>query len=195
MPLNADLLDRLAKLHGLIPDALGETLAELAAAVPRDRCIVEIGSYCGKSTCYLAHGAMSGYGAPVFAIDPWDTDGNPTGRFGFAQQETRLRFQQQVHEAGCSHQVTAFRAFSQDMARVWQRPIGLLYIDGSHTEADVQRDVTAWTTFLSSGSVVAFDDYRTQNNPGVEKVVDRLKASTNWTWVEGPKPLIYGLIP
>lgn len=195
MPLNADLLDRLSRLHGLIPDALGECLADLAATVPRDRSIVEIGSYCGKSTCYLAQGAMHGYGAPVFAIDPWDTEGNPTGRFAFATAGTRLRFQQQVQDMGCSHHVTAFRAFSRDVAKFWQRPVGLLYIDGSHTEGDVQRDVTAWNPFLSSGSVVAFDDYRTERNPGVEKVVTRLMHSTDWRWVEGPRPLIYAVLP
>jgi predicted O-methyltransferase YrrM len=195
MPLSLEVAATLADLHGLIPEAVGIRLAELAATVHPDHAIVEIGSYCGKSTCYLAHGSLAGKGAPVFAVDPWDTPGNVGGRFGYDTVATKLRFRQQVRDAGVAHQVTAFRAFSRDMARLWQRPIGLLYIDGSHTEEDVRTDLTLWSPYLVHGGIVAFDDYRTERNPGVAKVVDPLRQAGHWRWEDGPPPLVVGFLP
>lgn len=184
----------LAALEGLIPDALGLTLAAIAAGVPRSRAIVEVGSYRGKSTAYLAAGSRAGLGAPVFAVDPWDTPGNVTGRFGFADPTTREAFTRQLASVGLLEHVTPLRGFSTDVARHWLRPIGLLYVDGSHTETDVRRDVDAWGPFLAPGAVIAFDDYRTERNPGVAKVVDRLRTDPRFVqWTLGPAPLVYAV--
>lgn len=195
--LTQELLVKLAGLDGLIPHEVGTRLAELAATVPPEHAIVEIGSYRGKSTCYLAAGARAGLGAHVFAVDPWDSPGNRTGRFGFADPTTRLAFHQQVATMGLSDRITAFRARSTDLARYWTRPIGLLYIDGSHTEEDVLLDWQAWSPFLAPRWIVAFDDYRTERNPGVARVVDRLMASSaiGATWEVGPAPLVTGRKP
>jgi hypothetical protein len=89
-------------------------------------------------------------------------------------------------------QITPFRSYSVDLAIRWQKPIGLLYIDGSHTEKDVMLDWNAWAIHLAKGAVVAFDDYRTKNNPGVEKYVDKLRSRGKWE--EGPHPLIVGYL-
>lgn len=182
----------LSSLEGLIPDAVGVRLAELAALVPSEQCIVEIGSYRGKSTCYLASGSRAGFHAPVFAVDPWDSPGNVTGRFSFAAERTREAFMAQVKQAGYSAIITPFRAFSRDMARHWLRPIGLLYVDGSHTAGDVQRDWDCWSPHLAAGAAIAFDDYRTERNPGVAIVVDKLRATAGMIWQEGPAPLVVG---
>jgi hypothetical protein len=191
--LSAEWREKLAPLEGLISEDVGTTLAELAASVPRSRAIVELGSYRGKSTAYLAAGAAIGNGAPVFAVDPWDTPGNRTGRFGFADPATRAAFMAQLSAVGLLDRVTPLRGFSTDVARHWLRPIGLLYVDGSHTEADVRADVEAWAPFLEPGAVIAFDDYRTDRNPGVAAVVDRMRKGSAFTgWIEGPSPLVYG---
>ena len=191
MPLDQTTQNRLAALGGLISHEVGMRLAELAAAVPPEACIVEVGSYRGKSGCYLGAGSRAGLGAPVFCIDPWDLPGNPNGRFGFNQRETRERFQQQVNASGLQQIVTGLRAYSRDAAMMWTRPIGLLYIDGSHTEADVRTDVLAWSPHRLPGAPMAFDDYDTKNNPGVKRFVDTLRAKGG-RWEFGPAPLMVG---
>jgi hypothetical protein len=198
MPLTPEVIARLAALEGLIPEAVGLKLADLAAKVPEHQAIVEIGSYKGKSTCYLAAGSEAGGLASVFAVDPWDTPGNPGGRFGFDQAATHAAFQRQVVLMGYHLVISPLKGFSRDVAKRWgqgRRPIGLLYIDGSHTEADVRADLSAWSPFLAAGAVVAFDDYRTERNPGVAKVVDPLRAAGHWRWEEGPTPLVVAYLP
>lgn len=194
LTLSPELRARLAALEGLISPEVGMALASLAARVPAGLPIVELGSYRGKSTAYLAAGSFAVSDAPVFAVDPWDTPGNITGRFGFADPATLLAFHAQLASVDLLRFVTPLRGFSTDVAKHWLRPIGLLYIDGSHTLADVLADVKAWGKFIPAGGVIAFDDYRTDRNPGVATVVDALRAGKEFRdWVEGPAPLVYGV--
>lgn len=189
MPLDPTLAARLAALEGLIPPALGECLHDLAAHVPPHAVIVEIGSYRGKSTCYLASGAPEG--VTVYAVDPWDSPGNATGRFEFAHPRTFIGFLRQTGDIGLRDRIVPIRGFSTTVAKSWTdaRPIGLLYVDGSHLEHDVRDDFTAWFPFLIPGAVVAFDDYDTPRNPGVKKVVDHLAVALGITVELGPRPL------
>jgi len=165
-------------LVGLIPHELGVELSTLAAAVPADLAIVELGSFKGRSTAYLAMGARSA-GGHVFAVDAWDLPGNVTGRFGFADPATREAFEAQLRAVRLWSRVTPIRAFSTDAASSWPPPgagprIGLLYVDADHSEASVRADFEAWRPHLAPGAVVAFDDYGTPRNPGVAWVVDEL---------------------
>ena len=167
--------ERLAALYGLVSADVGEALAHLASVVPADEAIVEIGSFRGKSTCYLAAGSKDGFGAKVFAVDPWDTPGNASGRFGFAEPSTRQRFDEQVRSMRFASRVTALQGFSADVAKRWKGPlVGLLFIDGDHAEASVRADFEAWKPKLRDGAMVVFDDYLSPKNPGVKKAVDSL---------------------
>ena len=149
-------------LTGLISAEQGDVLASLAAEVPEDQAIVEIGSFKGKSTAFLAYGARLGRGAHVWAVDPWDLPGNPYGKHGFSAPEVREAFEAQLRACRLWSRVTALRAFSTEAAADWTgQPIGLLYIDGDHEEAAVRADVAAWTPHLAAEHVIVFDDLDT----------------------------------
>lgn len=167
--------ERLAELTGLVSAEVGETLASYAAEVPKDQAIVELGSFKGKSTCYLAAGAKDGNGAHVYAVDAWDLAGNNTGRFGFAEPSVRDAFDAQVRSMRFANRITACQGFSVDVAASWDGPpVGLLFIDADHGEASVRADFEAWKPNLAPGATVIFDDYDTPRNPGVQAVVDSL---------------------
>lgn len=169
------ILDRLDTLDGLLNPGIGEALYGLAAAVPSMHAIVEIGSFKGKSTAYLAAGSKEGNGAPVFAIDPWDLPGNVYGKHGYSAPIVRERFEEQLRSVRLWSRITPIRAFSCDAATAWDGPpVGLLFIDADHTEAAVRADFDCWRSRLSEQHVVAFDDYDTPRNPGVRAVVDSL---------------------
>lgn len=168
-------LERLAALSGLVSPEVGQALARLAAQVPEDEAIVEVGSFRGKSTCYLAAGAKSGNGAKVWAVDPWDTPGNVTGRFGFAEPSTRQTFDAQVKSMRLSPRITPLQGFSSDVARGWSGPdVGMLFIDGDHSAASVLGDFVAWQPHLANRAVVVFDDYLSERSRGVKEAVDVL---------------------
>lgn len=169
--------DPLHNLSGLITPEVGEALYNLALAVPATQAVVEVGSFRGKSTAFLASGARDGKDAKVFAVDAWDTPGNVTGRFGFADPTTFDVFEAQLRSVRLWSRVTPLKGFSKDVAAGWTGPaIGLLFIDADHQADNVRGDFDAWLPHLVKTARVAFDDLDTPKNPGVRKVVEALVA-------------------
>jgi hypothetical protein len=169
---------QLTDLRGLITTEVGEALRDLAAAVPADLAIVELGSFKGMSTAHLATGARDGHGAHVWAVDPWDLPGNVYGKHGYSAPIVRDEFERQLRAMRLWSRITPLRAFSVDAATDWTGPaIGLLYIDADHAEAAVRADVHAWTPHLAAGHTLAFDDLDTPRNPGVRVVVEELEQA------------------
>jgi hypothetical protein len=182
-------LDYLRSLEGLmLTEATCLKLAELAAGCPPSLAIVEIGSFKGKSTSYLAAGSR---GAPVHAIEPWDLPGNVFGKHGYSRPEVKQAFDRQT--APYAELITAHQGFSYEVAKTWSLPIGLLFIDGSHEYKDVKRDLLAFEPWLALGAVVAFDDYG-RANPGVIKFVEELRKGTRFRdWDFSVAPLAIGV--
>lgn len=176
--------EMLRTLEGLVTPELGEELYRLAAKVPSALAVVEIGSFKGMSTCYLAAGRRAGMGAiemgKVWAVDPWDLPANVDGKHGFKDPSVRATFEHQVSKMGLAEWVVPTQGFSRDVAKLWGQweypPVGMLYIDGDHAERSVLDDFYAWEPFLVPGAVVAFDDYGTRRNPGVKIAVRKLSA-------------------
>lgn len=165
----------LTEVKGLMTPEACEALRDLASEVPTDQYIVNIGVYKGQSVCWLAAGG----GSHVVGIDPWDLDGNEPGRFRYDQAEAEAK--RQIHEAGFDDRVTLIRGFSTEVAKQWDwGPVGLVFIDGDHSQFAVLADALAWSEHLASGGILVFDDYDTPKNPGVRHAVDHLAWSLEW---------------
>ena len=146
-----------------------ELLFELAGAVPEGQDIVELGSYLGRSTAFLALGA--GSGVTVHAVDPHDQD-LTRETTGASLTNTVDLFRMHMDEVGVADRVCAHRQVSLDAARSYAgRPIGLLFVDATHTEEAVVEDGRAWSAHLAPRCLVSFDDI---NTPAVKRGVKRL---------------------
>ncbi len=179
--LTAATAAKLEALSGLIPHDEGLALADLAYDVRADEAIVELGSFKGKSTAYLAAGARRGHGARVYAVEPHDLPGNVYGKHGYSAPEVRDAFDAQLRSVRLRSAVEYVQAFSWVAAELWDGPpVGLLFIDGDHAEHAIRRDLAAWEPHLAARAVVAFDDLDTPKNPGVRVVVDDCVAA-GWT--------------
>lgn len=166
-----DLAD-IDALDGLITPEVGHILYDLALDVPADRAVVEIGSYRGHSTAYLAAAARG----PVYAVDPWELL-DVTEWCHWCEQATRAQFEAQLAAVGLLDRVTVLQGLSTEMAGGYDGPpVGLLYVDGNHGEEAVHSDVQAWLPHVAQGALVVFDDYLTVGNPGVARAVDRLRT-------------------
>lgn len=157
----------LPAVEGHLSEAEAGALARLAAAVPRDAQIVEIGSYRGRSTIALALGSRSGAGASVYAVDPHvEFTGPLGGRFGPADRQA---FYRNLADAGLGDLVALVALESVAAARAWDAPrVGLLFVDGDHTAAAVRSDIEAWLPHLRHDAIVAFHD---ADFPGVTETV------------------------
>jgi MMP 1-O-methyltransferase len=152
----APVKELIKDVPGWLSDEEGEALYELAKECTGKGVIVEIGSWKGKSTICLGLGSRAGSGVRIFAVDP-----HADYRHG--------EFKENVERAGVADLVTPVKGFSQDVVDDFHEPIELLFVDGSHEEADVLHDFETWVPKVVEGGTVAFHD--TTWHPGVRRVV------------------------
>lgn len=172
----------LATIPGEISEREGLGLAWLASRVPAGLCIVEIGSYMGRSTCYLAEGALhSGSGVQIFAVDlwgeaPWPQYSDPTNYQAFCRAVSALRLRDMV---------TAMPADSSPAAAAWAGPsIGLLFVDANHTFEGVGNDYRAWQRHIAPGGLLALHD-AADPQWGVGRAIDEVIMPSG-LWEPGP---------
>lgn len=152
---------------GFMPDDEGRALYDAAKSCANEGPIVEIGTYCGKSTMYLAAAALE-RNTVVCTVDHhsgseehqpgWEYHDTSlvdavTGRF-----DTVTTFRRTVVRAGLSETVVGIVGPSTTVAAVWRTPIALLFIDGGHTEEAAQRDFRSWAGWISVGGTLAIHD-------------------------------------
>ena len=162
-----------AEIEGWLSNAEGELLYLLAKEVPSGQAIVELGSWKGKSTVWLDKGAQSGQGNTVYSIDPHR--GSET-HVSEGEEDTYGRFLNNPTKAGVKEIVVPLVAASHQVAKGWQKEVGLLWIDASHRYEGVKRDFLSWKPHLASAAVVVFHDC---NQPGPARVVDEYVDSSS----------------
>ena len=168
------LVRRVLAVEGMLTSEEAAELIRLAAMVHGESCVLEVGSYRGRSTTALALGVQMGGNAPIYAIDPHEPfHGVLGGTFGPAD---RRAFFRNLVKAGVVEQVRLVNLSSEIVSKGWTKPIGLLWLDGDHSYEGVQRDFDAWAPFLIPHAVVAFHD-ACDPALGPRQLVDRLLAS------------------
>jgi predicted O-methyltransferase YrrM len=159
-----------------VTDAEGGALARLARAVPEGQLIIEVGSYRGRSTCFLAAGSAQGGRADVYAVDLWtaapEMQADRKGKLKrrpYRSAEARQAFDEAVRRYGHGL-VHAIQGASIEVAETFGPGVaGLVFIDASHAAADVAADCRAWAPTIASGGIIAFHDW---DFPGVRAGVD-----------------------
>lgn len=163
------------EIDGGMTHAEGLRLSYLASIVPKDLTIVEIGSFKGRSTCFLGMGSKYGNEAKVYGIDPWDKglpyrDATRT----YWDEENEKQFYVNIESLNLKNIVTGIKNFSLEEVKKWDKKIGLLHIDGDHTYEGVKNDYNAWKNFLVPNSIIAFHD---ANMPPIIKFIEEVKLS------------------
>lgn len=166
-----------------------EQLTYLASQV-MGGVVVEIGSFRGDSTYALAQGTDK----PVYAIDMWDlifSTGN-TGRISLPKFGVHSP---EIYKAFCDKtkgkNIIGVKGISSEIAKVWNMPIGLLFIDGDHRYAGVMSDYNGFAKHIIQNGYLVFHDYG-HAITDVTKAVDEIKTFPIWTdWQRGGIKLIW----
>ena len=174
------ILSRMKTIEGWLSeeeaDLLIATLGRAVALSTDAPAIVEVGSYCGRSTVVLGS-VVQAIGlekdAKVYAIDPHD------GKLGALDQGIRQlppsldKFQSNIAAAGLTNIVKLVRSHSFEVQ--WNKPICFLFIDLLHDYMNVARDFHHFEPWVAAGSYVVFHDYAPYY-PGVMTFVDETLA-------------------
>ncbi|WP_158606534.1 class I SAM-dependent methyltransferase [Paenibacillus ginsengarvi] len=188
--IDEERIEHLYRMVSSVPGWLerneGETLYRLARYKAPVPTVVELGSWKGKSTCWLS-GALQDRGeGRVHAVDLWNW--KPSGKPLDHPDEVLDEFKQNLRKLGLGENVETIRMKTVDASRKWRRrsPIGLLFIDASHRYAAVREDFEYWSPMVATGGYIAFHDVNTWQGP--TKLVSELpkwyvKVRTKGLWV------------
>ena len=146
-------------------DALYE--AGVAAALTVGGPMVEIGSYCGRSTVWLGAAARAA-DTVLFAVD--HHRGSEENQAGWehhdptvldprtGQMDTLPVFRLIIHDAGLEDVVIAVVGHSPTVARYWSTPLSFVFIDGGHGEGPARLDYEGWSSHVAIGGTLAIHD-------------------------------------
>lgn len=141
----------LESLPGYLAPEEGMCLHWLAQKVPPGCGAVEIGSFKGKSSSYIAAG-LTAPGARLACVDVWENRAMPYD----PPEDVLPEFERNV--APYRHKIDIHRGLSADIAAQWPSLIDLLFIDGDHSYEGCLGDIDAWLPHVRPGGWVAFHD-------------------------------------
>ncbi len=153
--------------RGFMPPEEGIALYETAARYAGLGPVAEIGTYCGKSTIYLA-AAASQAGQVVLTVDHhrgseeiqpgWEHHDPELVDPATGRMDSLPFFRANLAAAGLEEHVIAVIGTSAEVSRLWRAPLGMLFIDGGHSEIHVVVDYEGWAPWVAHGGALAFHD-------------------------------------
>ncbi|MBH5334581.1 class I SAM-dependent methyltransferase [Streptomyces pactum] len=129
--------------------------------------LLEVGTYCGRSTILLADAARA---AGTVAVTVDHHRGSEEQQPGWEYHDPSLvdpevglmdtlpSFRRTLHAAGLEEYVIAVVGRSPQVAAVWQGPLGLVFIDGGHTDEHANGDYEGWAPKVAPGGLLVIHD-------------------------------------
>lgn len=179
MVLSLPILNRMKTIDGWLNEKEADLLlatCHRAVASSAESAIVEIGSFCGRSTVVLGSVLQSlAASTKVYAIDSHEGIVGAAGSGGGIKSlgSTLDVFHRNITENALTPFVEAIVKRSYEVT--WDKPIALLFVDGLHDYDNVSRDFHHFEPWVVAGGYIAFHDYA-DYYPGVKKFVDELVA-------------------
>jgi predicted O-methyltransferase YrrM len=165
--VDADLLSHARAAKGFMPDDEGLALHRAGGVGADSGPLLEIGTYCGKSSVYLGAAARDA-GTVLFTVDHhrgsvenqagWEHHDPTVVDERVAKMDTLPFARATIHDAGLEGTVILVVGPSSTVARYWHTPVGLLFIDGGHAEDVAQADYESWQRFVAPGGLLAIHD-------------------------------------
>ncbi|MFI8928092.1 class I SAM-dependent methyltransferase [Streptomyces sp. NPDC053474] len=129
--------------------------------------LLEVGTYCGRSTILLADAARAA-GVSVITVDHhrgseeqqpgWEYHDPQTVDPEVGRMDTLPAFRRTLHKAGLEDHVIAVVGRSPQVARLWHAPLGLVFIDGGHTDEHANADYEGWAPHVAPGGLLVIHD-------------------------------------
>jgi len=148
--MDIKIVSALNRLPGWLSIHEGQFLHKAALILKNKKgAVVEIGSFQGKSTIYLAKTNQR-----IYAIDPH------RGKLdnGTKITPTLTAFKKNITDFYVKSNVVLIQKTSFSAAKSWKKKIKLLFIDGLHDEKNAESDYDKWSPFLIDGGIVAMHD-------------------------------------
>jgi hypothetical protein len=145
-----------------VPGWFTQAECRLWSEACRDRNVLELGRYHGRSTVVAAQTAHS-----VVSID--NASEQPADAW--------------LRRYGLRHKVWLRQGLFADLTPTSGGPFSACLIDGDHSRRSVKADIAAVVAHLAPQAVIGFHDYGDPDHPDVKPVVDAMAKRQGWRLV------------
>ena len=159
---------------------------------PSNSVFVEVGSWKGKSSAYMAVEIInSGKNIDFFCVDTWKGSDEHSDSQKHQLFEKFLKNIEPV-----ASYIKPLRMTSLQAANTFKdQSIDFCFIDASHDYENVKNDILAWLPKVKRDGIMGGHDYHANGQywPGVAKAVheciprDKLQSEGDWWWYEKEK--------
>jgi predicted O-methyltransferase YrrM len=165
----------LGAVRGFLDHQEGMMLYHIALAASKRGPCLEIGSYCGKSTIYIATACRLN-NAILFSIDHHRGSEEQQPGEGYFdprlfdpmtfQVDTFREFRKNIELAGLEDTVVPVVCKSEVAAKSWATALSLVFIDGGHSYEAVKTDYTIWNRHIMPDGFLLIHDIFTDPAEG-----------------------------
>ena len=173
-----------AQLDGWLNDVEGRTLFSIAMRGQQSGHIVEIGSWKGKSSSYLALAAKL-RGEKVVCIEHFFGDGKgreellstSPGKNSFSEFAYNLK-NNDLYDNTIILAVDSTRA-----AEIWNKSIKMIFIDGEHSFKAVNNDFRLFERFVLVGGFVCFHDVDAEMKNEIATLIKQIASEGSYNFL------------
>jgi len=195
------LPSHLNSVKGFLDHDEGICLYNHALSSSKKGPILEIGSYCGKSTIYLATAAKE-YNCSVYSVD--HHTGSEENQVGWEYHDIELfdeetgkinsfpEFMRNLRKANLLDTVIPIVSDSSLVSRDWKIPLSMVFIDGGHTMEAAFNDFNNWKDKIIKGGILAIHDVFPNPDDGGRppfEIYRKALSENNFKKVEAVKSL------
>lgn len=154
-------------VKGFLPSDEGEALYHAADSVAHLGPMLEVGSYCGKSTVYLGSVAKQ-HNTLLYAVDHHkgseehqvgEEYHDPSLYDGDLQRfDTFNEFRRTLIRAELESHVVPIVSASAQIGRYWKTSLSFVFVDGGHSSAAALTDYRTWAPWVMKGGLLAIHD-------------------------------------
>jgi predicted O-methyltransferase YrrM len=175
-------------VKGFLAKDEAEKLHSLALEVSAFGPCLELGSYCGLSTVYLGT-ACKEKSNSLYAID--HHRGSEEHQLGeeyhdpdlydedIAKMNSFKEFRKVMDLAELEEHVIPIVCASNTVLKHWRTPLGLVFIDGGHSEEMARQDCLGWSQHITRGGYLAVHDIFEKPEDGGQGPWKALQAVLN----------------
>lgn len=154
-------------VKGFLAQDEAQALYDRAAEMSLKGAVLEVGSYCGKSTIYLGT-ACKKNNAVVYAVD--HHRGSEEHQLGeeyhdkdlydesIGLMDTFKEFRTNMRKADLENTVVPIVASSALASQSWNTALAMVFIDGGHSMEAAMTDYRAWAGHIMPGGILAIHD-------------------------------------
>ncbi|MBD2857375.1 class I SAM-dependent methyltransferase [Spongiibacter sp. KMU-158] len=161
LPINIE------EVKGFLAEDEAQALYDYALSVAERGPLLEVGSYCGKSTIYLGM-ACQQKNSQVFAVDHHiGSEEHQLGEMFHDPDlynatdgifDTFAEFRRNIRRCNLQDVVVPLVAPSEVCAKFWTTPLSMVFIDGGHSLDAALNDFRCWSGHVMRGGLLAIHD-------------------------------------